>query len=194
MRRYASLALEPGSICVAEQLEITQLGHPLLRQKASEVTTILATQTQHLIDQMFATVNQAKGMGIAAPQVAYSQRIFIMCCQPNQRYPNAPQMDPTAVINPVITQYGEEIEKDWEGCLSLPGLRGNVPRHKHIQVAYSLRDGQRVEASFDGFLARLFQHELDHLDGIVFIDRVATTEIYMEKEWRKQILSNDLAP
>lgn len=134
------------------------------------------------------TCSDANGMGIAAPQVSHSQRIFIVASRPNARYPYAPHMQATAVINPQITWKSAETEKDWEGCLSLPGVRALVPRHTHITVKYTARDGTAVESDYDGFIARVFQHEYDHLDGKVFIDRVETTQdIVMEQAWQRII-------
>jgi peptide deformylase len=99
---------------------------------------------------------------------------------------------PFFVINPCIIWQSEELEKDWEGCLSLPGIRGFVPRSKHIKVRYQTRDAEWVETDYTGFLARVFQHEYDHLIGHVFIDRIdSTLDIIMEAEWRKRITQND---
>jgi len=95
-------------------------------------------------------------------------------------------MEPTALINPRILALSEEKEKDWEGCLSIPGIRARVPRHCHVEVAYIDREAKVQHALFDGFLARLFQHEFDHLIGKVFIDRVDSTEdIITEKEYQR---------
>ncbi|HEB29192.1 MAG TPA: peptide deformylase [Porticoccus sp.] len=176
---------------MAQQREIAQLGSKVIRQVALEVKDILSTESQALIEDMLLTVAEAKGVGIAAPQVYQSKRLFIMCSKPNSRYPDAPEMEPTAVINPNIIWASDTMEKGWEGCLSLPGIRGLVPRHDAIRVHYNNRDNDPVEIQYEGFLARVFQHELDHLNGIVFIDRVeSTTEIMMEKEWLKMMEVN----
>jgi len=166
--------------------EIIQLGHPHLRRQALAVEDITRLETQNLLDDLLDFVISKNGVGIAAPQVDINQQIFIMCSRPNPRYPNAPDMPPTFVINPEITWRSDDIETDWEGCLSLPGVRGLVPRHSSINVRYSSRDGNLIEVKYSGFIARIFQHELDHLNGIVFIDRVANThDIMMEQEWLK---------
>jgi len=111
-----------------------------------------------------------------------------ICLKPNARYPDAPTMVPTAVINPHISWASAENEKGWEACLSLPGIHGLVPRHKAVRVCYTNRENEQVEIEYEGFLARVFLHELDHLNGMVFIDRVASTrDIMMEKEWLKMI-------
>ncbi len=169
-------------------LPIAQLGHPILRKRALEVQQIQDSNIQELIDAMLHTVREAKGMGLAAPQVFESWRILILASQPNSRYPYAPQMTPTAMINPEITWTGKEVEKDWEGCLTVPGLRGLVPRATKIEVTYRSREGNSVEDRFTGFIARVFQHELDHLDGLVFLDRMESTQdLMMEQEWQKRI-------
>jgi len=173
---------------MAKLLEIAQLGDPILRKKASYVHKILDKQTQELIDELIFTVDEVNGVGIAAPQVNESYQIFIMASHPNPRYPNAPVMEPTAIINPKIITYSDEVIKDWEGCLSIPGIRGLVPRHKSIFVDYTTREGKQVKTEFTDFIARIFQHEYDHLNGIVFLDRLETVkDIITEKEFLKLI-------
>jgi len=174
----------------AEICNIIQLGHPTLRKKAEPVNDILSEDTQKLIRSMLTTVKVAGGVGIAAPQIDISQRIFIMCSKPNQRYPDAPLMEPTAIINPEIIAKGDELEKDWEGCLSVPSLRGLVPRHKHIEVSYYDAHGNKHTKKFSGFIARIFQHEIDHLDGLTFIDRVESVkDLFSEEECREQFIN-----
>ena len=171
---------------MAKVLPIAQLGAPVIREIAKPVTDIASEATQNFIDDLMLTCHDAQGMGIAAPQVYCSKRIFIMSSQPNERYPYAPSMEPTAVINPTIVWHSEESEKDWEGCLTLPGVRGLVPRYLKIRVTYTTREGEQVEAEYEGFMARLFQHEFDHLNGKVFIDRVESTQdIVTEKEFQR---------
>jgi len=168
---------------------IIKLGHPTLRKVAVPVTDILSVQTQELINNMLTTVKVAGGVGIAAPQINSSHRIFIMCSKPNQRYPNAPLMEPTAIINPEILLTGNELEKDWEGCLSVPSLRGLVPRYKNIKVSYYDVQANKHTKEFSGFIARIFQHEIDHLDGLTFIDRVESVkDLFSEEEWREQFV------
>lgn len=169
-------------------LEIAQLGAPVIREVAAEVTDIHDPQLQALIGDLFATVAEENGMGIAAPQVSVSKRIIILSPKPNARYPYAPTMEPTAMINPEMTWGSSEMDKDWEGCLTIPGLRGLVPRHLAIRFRYQTREGMLIETEYDGFLARVFQHEIDHLDGLVFLDRVETThDLVTEHEWQKII-------
>jgi peptide deformylase len=166
--------------------QVAQLGHEILRLKAAPVKEINNPSIQSLIDDMLITVSDTGGVGIAAPQLYESLQIFIMASCPNSRYPNAPSMEATAIINPEILWFSEEQDKDWEGCLSIPGVRGLVPRYKSINVKYMIRDGSVKEQTFCDFLARIFQHESDHLYGISFLDRLESTkDIITEKEFNK---------
>lgn len=154
------------------QRSIVQLGHPTLRQRARQVRDVRSPEVQQLIDELIATVEQANGVGIAAPQVDESYQIMIVASRPNPRYPFAPEMEPTAMINPTILARSEAMEKGWEGCLSVPGVRGLVPRHCEVTVEYQDRAGQLQQITLTGFVARIFQHEYDHFQGLVFLDRV----------------------
>jgi peptide deformylase len=166
--------------------QVAQLGHEILRQTATEIKEINNPSFQSLIEDMLATVSDTNGVGIAAPQVYESSRLFIMASAPNLRYPDAPEMEPTAMINPEILWTSDEMEKDWEGCLSVPGIRGFVPRHQKIGVKYTTREGIIKEEEFSDFLARIFQHEFDHLNGLSFLDRLESTkDIITEKEFQK---------
>jgi peptide deformylase len=175
---------------MAEILEIVQLGHPILRTQAQYVENIQEQHIQNLVDDLMATVGQANGVGIAAPQVAESCRLFIVASRPNPRYPYAPTMEPTAMINPKILAHSTEVVKGWEGCLSIPGIRGLVPRYQIIEVEYCDRNGKQQKQELTDFVARIFQHELDHLDGIVFLDRMDTTlDLVTEQEYQKRIIA-----
>jgi peptide deformylase len=174
---------------MAEILEIIQLGDPLLRTKAKLVEDIQSQRFQKLIDNLVATVKQANGVGIAAPQVAESDRLFIVASRSTSRYPNAPEVAPTPMINPSILAHSTQIAKGWEGCLSIPGIRGLVPRYQAIEVEYTDRDGKLQKLELTDFVARIFQHEYDHLDGIVFLDRLESTQdIITEQEYQKRIV------
>lgn len=169
-------------------LEIAELGNPVLRERATEIETIHDTEFQNLINDLTATALEANGVGIAAPQVSEPRRVFIMSSHPNIRYPHAPEMEPTAIINPEIISRSDETVKDWEGCLSIPGIRALVPRHKSIYVKYLLRDGREEERELTDFVARIFQHEYDHLNGVLFIDRLESNkDIITEREYMKLI-------
>jgi peptide deformylase len=176
---------------MAERLQVIELGNPILRQPAKWVEDVSSPQIQTLIDDLILTVREANGVGIAAPQTAASERLFIVASRPNPRYPNAPAMEPTAMINPRIVAYSSEMVQGWEGCLSVPGMRGLVSRHQAIEVEYTSRDGTLHQQTFTDFVARIFQHELDHLDGMVFLDRMGSTQDLMtEKEFQARIVPN----
>lgn len=161
--------------------EIAQVGNTILRQPAQLVTDVTEGKIQQLIDSLLSTAMNANGVGIAAPQVSQSYRIFIVCSHPNPRYPDAPLMEPTVMINPRLLSHSEETVKGWEGCLSVPGVRGLVPRYRAIAVEYLDRYGKLNYQEFTDFVARIFQHELDHLNGILFIDRVENSEDLVDK-------------
>lgn len=170
-------------------LPVIELGNPLLRQRSQPTFDIGSDRLQQLIDRLLLTVKKANGVGIAAPQVAQLERLFIVASRPNPRYPNAPMMDPTAMINPRMLAHSSEMVKGWEGCLSVPGIRGFVPRYQAITVEYTGRDGKLYQQDLTDFVARIFQHELDHLDGIVFLDRVENTQdLISEEEYQTRIV------
>jgi len=172
-----------------EILEISQLGNPVLRERSQFVENIQGDRIQELIDKLISTVQQANGVGIAAPQVAMGDRLFVVASRPNLRYPQAPTMEPTAMINPRIIASSTEIVKDWEGCLSIPGIRGLVPRSRSIEIEYTSRDSKLHRQELTDFVARIFQHEHDHLDGIVFLDKVESTqELMTEDEYQQQFV------
>ena len=174
---------------MAEILEIIQLGHPVLRSTAQMVENARDQQIQKLIDDLIATVGHANGVGIAAPQVAENSRLFVVASRPTLRYPHAPVMEPTAMVNPRLLAHSTEVSKDWEGCLSIPGIRGLVPRYQAIEVEYTDRNGKLQKQELTDFVARIFQHEHDHLDGIVFLDRLESTQdIVTEQEYHKRIV------
>ncbi|WP_089093004.1 peptide deformylase [Nodularia sp. NIES-3585] len=176
---------------MSEFRAIIQLGDPILRQQATWVDNTQDEHIQQLIDDLTATVAKANGVGIAAPQVAASYRLFIVASRPNLRYPNAPVMEPTAMINPRIIAHSPEIVKGWEGCLSVPGIRGLVPRYQAVEVAYTDRNGKLQKQKLTDFVARIFQHEYDHLDGVVFIDRVENSfDMISEDEYQKTVFNH----
>ena len=164
--------------------QIAQLGQPVLRGVAKQVADAADPAIQALIDDMLVTVADANGVGIAAPQVFEPLSLFIVASRPNARYPQAPDMEAIAVINPEIVWFSDDKVKGWEGCLSIPGIRGVVPRHRRIGVRYLTRSGEVREEEYADFLARVFQHEFDHVTGLVFLDRVESTEeLVTEKEY-----------
>ena len=173
---------------MAEILEIAELGNPVLRQKAEAIESVQDEKIQGLIEDLLATVKQSNGVGIAAPQVARSLQLMIVASRPNPRYPNAPEMEPTAILNPRILSHSTEIVKGWEGCLSVPGIRGFVPRYQAIEIEYCDRAGKIQKMEMTDFVARIFQHEYDHFNGLVFLDRVeSTTDLITEKQYRQMM-------
>ena len=167
-------------------LQIAEIGSPILRQRSQAVTDITDPQLDDLIVDLMATADVANGVGIAAPQVAASMRLFIVASRPSPRYPHAPLMAPTAMINPEIIDQSGELVAGWEGCLSVPDTRGLVLRDRTIEVRYLTKSGALIQQELTGFVARIFQHELDHLDGILFPDRVANlADLITEAEYLK---------
>jgi len=167
--------------------KIAELGEEVLFKKAKPVKNVKDVDVQELIDEMIVTLKYDNGVGIAAPQIFESKRIIIVHSYPNPRYPNAPKFGPVAMINPNITKKSKEREKDWEGCLSIPGIRGLVPRHKKITVEYTNRNGELKTMETKNFLARIVQHEVDHLNGrLCFLYWLNDEEnLATEKVWKK---------
>lgn len=170
-------------------LEVVRLGHPVLRAVAEPVpaewfgTGRLADLARDLVRTMLTS----EGVGLAAPQVAEPLRLFAYWVP---SVGDEAEVAPTVLINPELRVIGEEIEEGWEGCLSIPGLRGLVPRHNRVKVKARSVDGEQVSLTADSFHARVIQHENDHLDGIVFLDRMTTTRsLAFEDEWDRYILS-----
>ena len=166
--------------------EIAQLGAKVLRLQAQEVQNIHDSEIQELMADLFISLASTNGVGLAAPQVSASWRIIVIASRPSDRYPYAPEMQPTLMINPRFKPVSEAQEKDWEGCLSIPGIRAKVPRYTHIKVDYINAEGEPASQVLDGFIARVFQHECDHLDGFVYLDRVTSNrDIISEGEFAK---------
>ncbi|MEY2979106.1 MAG: peptide deformylase [Prochlorotrichaceae cyanobacterium] len=170
-------------------LSVAQLGDPILRQPAQAIDDPTADWVQVLADQMIQHIEVSKAVGLAAPQVSQLYALMVIASHPNDRYPNAPEMEPLVLMNPKIVAESETVVKDWEGCLSIPQLRGQVKRHQWIEVAYCDRSGQAQHIRFEDFVARIFQHEYDHLIGKFFLDHLEEVDDLMtEKEWRDRIL------
>jgi peptide deformylase len=154
---------------------IATVGHPVLRERAREVTPdeLRSPEVQRLIDDMIETMRAANGAGLAANQVHETLRIAVVeVRQPNPRYPCKPPVPLTVIVNPELEPLDEETAEINEGCLSVPDLRGTVDRHVSVRVRYLDRDGSPHEDVRRGLTAGTFQHEVDHLDGILFLDRV----------------------
>jgi len=148
------------------------MGDPRLNRRASEVTAFDTAALRALLQDMRDTMASLDGAGLAAPQIGVDLRVVIFGVTANPRYPDAEPVPETVLINPVITPLGEAIEEGWEGCLSVPGLRGWVPRYARIRYRGVDERGQALERTVEGFHARVVQHECDHLDGILYPMRV----------------------
>jgi peptide deformylase len=162
-------------------LKVSRLGHPVLRTRAHPVDpkTITSPGVQRLIDDMFDTMREYSGVGLAAPQVHEGVRIFVAGLRPGtigSDVPDNGEMPLMALINPEVTLVGKPTEAGWEGCLSIPDIRGRVPRAPEVRVKALDRTGRAVSFTAKGFPARVIQHEYDHLDGILFFDRMGTFE------------------
>lgn len=155
-------------------LPVAQRGEAVLELKAAPVSTaeFSSSWLYELSSAMHATMLERNGVGIAAPQVYVSKRVIIAASRPNPRYPDAPEMAPVTMINPEIIFRSEQQLNGEEGCLSVPEQRGQVARAAQIRVRFYTLDGQCKETDFEGFPARIVQHEIDHLDGILFVDRL----------------------
>ncbi|EDX84664.1 peptide deformylase [Synechococcus sp. PCC 7335] len=170
-------------------LKIAELGDPVLRSPADKVCDVHTPAVQTLIDQLISLTLERNGVGIAAPQVSHSLQLFIVASRPNLRYLHAPKMDPTAMINPQILHYSDAVTAGWEGCLSVPGMRGLVKRSKEIEVSYTDRYGQQQQQIFTDFVARIIQHEYDHINGKVFLDRIdSVLDVMSEAEYHARIV------
>ncbi|MGZ5012992.1 MAG: peptide deformylase [Methylobacter sp.] len=166
--------------------EIAQLGAKVLRQKAEAVANVYDAEIRQIIEAMQSTLASTSGVGIAAPQISESKQIIIVASRPTPRYPSAPLMEPTVMINPCFQVLSETQEKDWEGCLSIPGIRALVPRYQEIVIHYTDQQGNLVKSKLSSFVARIFQHEVDHLIGKTYLDRVENNaDIFSESEYLK---------
>ncbi len=166
--------------------EIIELGNPLLREVAKPVTDVQSPEVKDLIRVLDATCKASKGMGIAAPQLGVSLRVFVVVpYQYGTDFKIRPE--PIIVINPKLTPVGRKTEEDWEGCLSIPGLRGIVSRHTQMNVSYIDPDGESKTIKVDDLVARIFQHENDHLDGVMFLDRILSVkDLITDREYFRQ--------
>jgi peptide deformylase len=171
--------------------KVARLGHPVLRQPAAPVpvAAIRSPEIQRLVDDMIETMREYDGAGLAGNQVHELKRIAVIEVHVNPRYPDAPEIPLMVLVNPVVTPLTDEMEDGWEGCLSVPDMRGMVPRYTAVRLECHDRDGQPVDLVAKDFLARVIQHEVDHLDGIVYLDRMRDlgTLTHMA-EWQKHWL------
>ena len=148
--------------------EILRMGDPRLWERSKPVARIPSPELDALLADMRETMNAANGAGLAAPQIGVPMRVVIFGIEFTPRYPDAPPIPYTELVNPVLTPLGDEQEEGWEGCLSVPGLRGVVPRYARLRYEGFDPTGRRIVREVDGFHARVVQHECDHLDGILY--------------------------
>ena len=172
-------------------LKVARMGHPVLRQKTRPVDKheIRTPEFQKLIDDMIETMEEYSGIGLAAPQVHETRRLFVAVLDAEGRG----EGEPVALINPEITPLSKEVVEGWEGCLSIPDIRGRVPRSPHIKVSALHREGKRIEIEAHDFPARVIQHETDHLDGVLFFDRMRSLDslTFLEEYSRYHIPRDD---
>ena len=172
-------------------LKVARLGHPVLRQQAEPVPVgdIRSAGVQRLIDDMIETMREYDGAGLAANQVHTLLQIAVIEVETNPRYPDAPGIPLTVLINPIVTPLTEEREDGWEGCLSVPDMRGVVSRHTAVRLECYDREGYPVDVVAKDFFARVIQHETDHLEGIVYVDRMSDLRTLSHiAEWNKHWL------
>ena len=152
--------------------EVLRMGDPRLLQRSQEVQAFGTPELEALLTDMRHTMAHLNGAGLAAPQIGVGLRVVIFGVHANPRYPDVEEVPDTVLINPVLTPLGEEMEEGWEGCLSVPGMRGAVPRYKRLRYSGYDELGRHFEREVQDFHARVVQHEVDHLDGILYPMRI----------------------
>ena len=176
-------------------LKIARMGHPVLRVRAAEIVDPLAPEVQRLVPHMLETMDDAEGLGLAAPQVYVSKRLVIFSIPADRAEEYGGEVVPMSVsvlINPLIEPLSDEMVTSWEGCLSVPGLRGKVARHAHVGYRGLSLEGKPVEREAKGWHARVVQHECDHLDGILYPRRMDDLgELVFESEIKHLIEDAD---
>lgn len=174
-------------------LKVCRLGHPVLRRVAEPVPpeTIADPAFQRFIDDMIETMHEYDGVGLAAPQVHVSQQLAVLEVEKHPRYPDAPSVPLTVLINPRVTTIAAETVDGWEGCLSIPDLRGVVPRSRELRVEALDRHGKPLDFVATDFHARVIQHEYDHLQGKVYVDRMPSLDTLTHlSEWQRYWLKS----
>jgi peptide deformylase len=158
--------------------EVLRMGHPLLAEVAKPVERLGTSELAALVADMKETMEAENGAGLAAPQIGVSQRVVIFGVTSNPRYPDAEEVPFTVLVNPKIVMLTRDVESDWEGCLSVPGMRGMVPRYTKLRYTGTDEDGNPIDRVAEGFHARVVQHECDHLDGILYPQRMADMSMF----------------
>jgi peptide deformylase len=172
-------------------LKVARLGHPVLRHSARPVPVeaIRSAEVQRLIDDMVDTMREYDGAGLAANQVHTLLQIAVIEVAANPRYPDAPQVPLTVLVNPIVTPLTDDMEEGWEGCLSVPDMRGRVPRYTAVRLEGYDREARGVDLVAKDFFARVIQHETDHLNGIVYLDRMRDlSSLSHLAEWQRYAL------
>ena len=156
------------------KLKIVSIGHPLLRREIKDVKTAKrkTKSFKTFLKAMVVKMHQAHGVGLAANQVGVNERVLVMECDSNKRYPKVNSVALQTYLNARIIKYSKQLEKGWEGCLSIPGYRGIVPRSKSVTFEAMTPDGKKIRKTIHGFEARIMQHEVDHLNGFFYVDRM----------------------
>jgi len=152
--------------------DVLRMGDPRLFERSREVDRTGTSELSALLEDMRDTMRAQNGAGLAAPQIGVGLRVVIFGVERNERYPDAEPVPYTEIVNPVVTALSDELEDGWEGCLSVPGLRGVVPRFRRLRYRVLAPSGEVIEREVEGFHARVVQHECDHLDGILYPMRV----------------------
>ena len=157
---------------------VLKMGDPTLLKVASKVEKFGTPELNTLIQDMHDTMEALEGAGLAAPQIGVSQQVVIFGVKSNQRYPDAEEVPYTVLLNPVLTPLTQEVEQDWEGCLSVPGLRGMVSRFTRLRYRGVDQYGKPIDRTVEGFHARVVQHECDHLQGILYPMRITDFRLF----------------
>jgi peptide deformylase len=152
--------------------DVLRMGDPRLWEVSAPITEFNTTELKQLLQDMRDTMAHLNGAGLAAPQIGVPLRVVIFGVQSNPRYPDVEEVPDTVLINPQLTPLSEELEEGWEGCLSVPGMRGVVPRYRRLRYTGFDEAGRRFEREAEGFHARVVQHECDHLDGVLYPMRI----------------------
>jgi peptide deformylase len=166
------------------KLPIVKIGFPVLRQSCKPVAEAVLRNKKFsgFLKSMVQTMHGAQGVGLAANQVGINLRAIVLECRANKRYPRSPHFPLQAYVNPRIVKKSKKMIIDWEGCLSIPGYRGSVPRHESILVEATTPGGKRIRRRVTGFEARVFQHEIDHINGFVYVDRMPNLRTLMHED------------
>jgi len=169
--------------------QVLKMGDPLLLNIAEPVHDFKSQALKVLIEDMQDTMHALNGAGLAAPQIGVSLRVVIFGVEKTPRYPDAEEVPYTILINPKLTFLDDEMEEGWEGCLSVPGLRGYVERPRKVRVNFLNEKGEEKEILAEGFLATVLQHELDHLEGVLYVDRIKDFKLLSYQEEFEQFIN-----